>query len=202
MRAPLAVAALAAAALACARTPAPPDPAAPPAALGVPLAEAPPALAPAAERADAAIRDLRDRLLARVKAELAAGGPVKAVEVCRTEAPAIAASLAAERGLEVGRTSDRLRNPANAPRPWVRPAVAEGAGKKVAEAGPRVFDLGDRVGVLRPIGVAGACLHCHGAAGKLAPGVAEVLRTAYPDDRAVGYAEGDLRGWFWAESPK
>jgi len=197
------VAAAALAATACARAPAAPAPASAAApAVGVPLAEAPPALAPAAAKADEAIRALRDRLQARVKAELAEGGPVKAVEVCRVEAPAIAAELASAHGVEVGRTSTRLRNPGNAARPWVKPVLASTAGAKVGQAGPLVFDLGDRVGVLRPIGVAGACLHCHGAADRLAPGVAAALAAGYPADQATGYAEGDLRGYFWAEAPK
>jgi len=195
------VAAAALAATACARAPAAPASAAA-SPIGVPLAEAPPALAPAAAKADEAIRALRDRLQARVKAELAEGGPVKAVEVCRVEAPAIAAELAAAHGVEVGRTSTRLRNPGNAARPWVKPVLAATAETKVGQAGPLVFDLGDRVGVLRPIGMAGACLHCHGAADRLAPGVAAALAAGYPADQATGYAEGDLRGYFWAEAPK
>jgi hypothetical protein len=27
------------------------------------------------------------------------------------------------------------------------------------------------------------------------------LETAYPDDRAIGFEEGDLRGFAWAEAP-
>jgi hypothetical protein len=28
------------------------------------------------------------------------------------------------------------------------------------------------------------------------------LAGAYPQDRATGFAPGDLRGWMWAEVPK
>ena len=39
-------------------------------------------------------------------------------------APEIAAGLSTD-GVRVGRTSHRLRNPANAPRPWMEPVLAE-----------------------------------------------------------------------------
>jgi hypothetical protein len=32
--------------------------------------------------------------------------------------------------------------------------------------------------------------------------VRQALLQRYPEDRAIGYAEGDLRGWFWVEVPK
>ena len=38
------------------------------------------------------------------------------------------------------------------------------------------------------------CLNCHGAAEQLAAGVADRLKTPYPDDRAVGYGVGQVRG--------
>jgi mono/diheme cytochrome c family protein len=36
----------------------------------------------------------------------------------------------------------------------------------------------------------------------LSPEVEAFLRTAYPDDRAVGFDEGDVRGFIWAEAPR
>ena len=31
--------------------------------------------------------------------------------------------------------------------------------------------------------------------------IGDLLGTSYPDDRAVGFAAGDLRGWYWVEAP-
>jgi hypothetical protein len=28
------------------------------------------------------------------------------------------------------------------------------------------------------------------------------VRSRYPHDRAVGFAEGEIRGWYWVEVPK
>lgn len=163
-------------------------------------AQVPTALAPALWRAEAATKALQQRLGRRLQ-EVAEDGP-RAVAVCREEAPVIAAEVSSNQGVAVGRTSHRLRSPANAPRPWAAPFVAAAAGKKAADVKPVVVDLGDRLGYLRPIGLAGGCLGCHGPAEGLSPNVKSALAAGYPADRATGFAEGDLRGWFWAEVVK
>lgn len=148
------------------------------------------------------MRLLQERLQARLAAALAAGGPPAAVRVCRDEAPAIAARVSRELGVSVGRTSTRLRNPANAPPAWAAAAVQASRGKRLAEVADAVFDLGGSVGFLRPIAVAKPCLGCHGSPASLAPEVRGALEKAYPSDRATGYAAGDLRGFFWAEAER
>lgn len=48
--------------------------------------------------------------------------------------------------------------------------------------------------VLQPL-----CATCHGAT--LAPPVAEAVAARYPDDRAVGFEVGELRGAFLIDWP-
>ena len=105
-------------------------------------------------------------------------------------------------GVKVGRTSARLRNPRNAPPAWARAFVALTDGKKAAAVSSAVFDLGDRVGLLRPIEIRRRCLSCHAARESLSPATRAWLRSAYSQDRALGYALGDLRGFWWAEAAK
>ena len=161
--------------------------------------EVPSELREAVAAADGAITMLQQKLAARLGEALAEGGPAGAAVVCSEEAQALTAAAVRESGLAVGRTSHRIRNPTNAPPSWARPhvdaAVRAGAGE------PLVVRLDDRVGVLRPIVVAAPCLQCHGAPERIDPTVRETLRAAYPDDRATGFVEGDLRGFFWAEAP-
>lgn len=164
--------------------------------------EVPPALAPAVERGDAAASMLRDRFLKRVGAMLAQGGPIAAFSVCPTESPRIAKEVAEAQKVEMGRTSFRLRNPANAPRPWAARYVAAAAGKKPDELAPVVFDLGDRIGLLRPIVATNACARCHGPAEAIPPEVKAELAKRYPKDQGVGFAPGDLRGFIWVEVKK
>jgi hypothetical protein len=186
-----------AAALGCAQAPVTPPP---PPAVRFDPAQASPALAPAVARADAAVKALRERLTRRL-VEALPDAPA-AVAVCRDEAPAIAAEVVAETGVAVGRTSHRLRSPGNAPPAWARADVAAAAGRTAAEVAPVAYDLGDRVALLRPIPTGAACLKCHGPAEGFSPGVRAAISQAYPQDRATGFAEGELRGFFWAEVPR
>ena len=153
-------------------------------------------------RAEQAMNQLQTALLGKLRSAMEAGGPAAAVDVCRTEARSIAEAVALEQGIELGRTSHRVRNPANAPRPWARAIVEASAGAKAAAGQIRVVDLGERVGVLRPIGTADLCTRCHGAADEVRRSIGSTLAAAYPEDRAIGFATGDLRGWMWAEVPK
>jgi len=133
-------------------------------------------------------------LLGRLGEAMAEGGPGPAIDVCRVDAPRIAGEVAEARDLRIGRTSFKLRNPANAAPAWVEPAVLA----RRATPARYVADDGT-IGVLEPIMTLASCLACHGAADQLAPGVPEALAVAYPDDRATGFEAGDLRGWFWME---
>lgn len=160
-----------------------------------PLDQAPAKVRARLQPVDAAVAALQQRLGARLQEELRQGGPARALAVCRDEAQALTAAAAREHGLSVGRTSARLRNPGNAPPPWAARLVAD-----TVEARPLVVHLDGRLGLLRPIVTGAACVQCHGPAAALAPEVRSLLASAYPADRAVGFAEGDLRGWFWAET--
>jgi hypothetical protein len=105
-------------------------------------------------------------------------------------------------GVEVGRTSARLRNPRNAPPEWAKGYLARTDGKKASQVEPAVFDLGERVGLLRPIEIRKRCLSCHAARAEVAESTRAWLEAAYPRDQSFGYALGDLRGFWWAEAAK
>ena len=168
----------------------------------VPVAEAPAAWGPAIRRAEEAGKSFQQALQARLGAAMAQGGPPAAVEVCASEARKIGADAAAASGVRLGRTSDRLRNPENAPPAWARTPLQLAAGEKATAVAPLAVDLGPRIGVLLPIGVRSGCLACHGPQAGISPQVAEALARRYPADRAKGYAEGDFRGFVWVEVPK
>lgn len=158
-----------------------------------------PAAVPAAELARGAriLLPFKQGLL-RALDEGLSGGPGEAIAVCRVEVPRIAAALSHD-GVRVGRTSHKLRNPANAPPGWAQPLLAAQVADP-AQRGPHAVALpGGRVGYVEPIFVQPACLACHGET--LAAPVSEALARLYPEDRAVGFRAGDFRGLFWAEFP-
>lgn len=143
-----------------------------------------------------AVGPLKRELLAALQDALARGGPEHAIDVCRLRAPEIAAQ-AARPGVRVGRTSDRLRNPANAPAAWMQPLL-DAYRADPQDRAPRVVRLGEgRIGYVEPLYVQPLCLACHGES--LAPALRERLRERYPEDRATGYRAGDFRGLAWAE---
>jgi hypothetical protein len=164
--------------------------------------QAPAELKPALTRAQAAARTLQATLQTRLVEVLPKAGPAGALDICRREAYAIAAEVGMQQGLSLGRTSHRVRNEKNAPKPWAAAIVAENATKKAAAVKTYVVDMGDQVGVLQPIGMGEACSLCHGIPSWMPDDVAATLKQAYPNDKATGFATGDLRGWIWAEVPK
>lgn len=164
--------------------------------------QAPAALQPALERGQAAAKALQSALQTRLVEVLPKSGPAGALDICRREAYAIAAEVGMQHGVSLGRTSHKVRNEKNAPRPWADPVVAQYAGKKFADAKPYVVDLGTQVGVLQPISMGEACSMCHGAPSWMPDDVAATLKAAYPNDRATGFTTGEVRGWIWIEVPK
>jgi hypothetical protein len=159
--------------------------------------DAPRELQPTLALAEAALKSFRERLLARLSAELASAGVGKALAVCQREAPALAEAVSAQTGVLVGRIGAHLRPGASPPRPWIAPALEEATARRAADVQEVALDLGDRVALLRPIRATALCLACHGPPERVPP---EVKLAA--DGGPVAYAEGDLRGFFWAEAPK
>ncbi len=146
--------------------------------------------------------DLLRPFKAQLKGALQAGmaeGPVSAIDVCAVKAPQIAASLSTN-GVRMGRTSHKLRNPANVAPAWAR-EILETYLEEPAQRKPVTVALGNSLmGHEEPIVAQPMCLACHG--GTLAPDIALAIDTTYPEDRATGFEAGDLRGIFWVEYPE
>jgi len=170
-----------------------------------------PCVAVYAEPAPQALVDQAETIsqgfMASLKGELQramkAGGPVAAVEVCHTVAPAIAAQQAKEHAWDkVARTSLKLRNPANAPDAWEKGVLEQFEARKVAgePVGALSYsevveaDGGKEFRFMKAIPTGKICLACHGT--DIAEPVAAKLDELYPDDKARGFQEGDIRGAF------
>lgn len=130
-------------------------------------------------------------------AALQAGGPAAAVSACQLQAPALAHAQS-DGQWQVGRTSDRLRNPDNAPDAWEQNTLAAFA-EQLAQGEPlakleRLDATAEGFRYMKAIGVEAPCLVCHGAT--LDPALAAQLDQLYPGDQARGYQLGDLRGAF------
>lgn len=154
---------------------------------------------PPLERARMAADALGSRLTSALMREMQKGGPGRAVQVCSEQAQKIAGDLSGD-GLTVRRVTRRPRNPKDAPDPYEEARLldleaARAGGELPLELYEEVTLEGVRqLRYLRPLTIRRTCLGCHGDPDELAPGVRELLQELYPDDRALGYADGDLRG--------
>lgn len=163
----------------------------------------PPASPPTASQAAlAAIKAYGETLKGELMAAMQSGGPVTAIEVCKVRAPAIAEAVSREHDLDVHRVSLKNRNPANAPNAWQREVLLQFEQRRAAGEDPASLVWQDTVDtpeggefrLMKAIPTAGLCLGCHGEA--VAEPVAEKIAALYPDDRATGFREGDIRGAF------
>lgn len=136
------------------------------------------------------------------------GGAVNGIAVCHDKAGQIAAELSQQLGMLVGRTSLKIRNPANAPDNWELAVLKQFDARK-AQGEPvdklEFFaviddDQGQKTfRYMKAIPTAALCLGCHGE--NISPEVDAKLKALYPNDAARGFREGDLRGAFTLAKP-
>ena len=126
-----------------------------------------------------------------------AESPEAAIEACAARAPEIARAASSD-GMTIGRTALRLRNPDNAPRPWVVPVMEELSTAPKGTMASRTLSLpGGKIGYVEAIWLAPApCPVCHGDPAKP---IRDKLAARYPQDQATGFVPGDFRGVLWAE---
>jgi hypothetical protein len=167
-----------------------------------PLSQAPAELRLTIARADLVIASMQDAVIRELDDALSRRGVAGAISSCHMDATALTERVGRYEGFAAGRTSDRLRNPTNAPRPWAAALIKANAGRQARTVEGFAVDLGPAVGVLRPIVERPMCAGCHGPTDRMSPGVKAVIADRYPADRATGFKEGEIRGWFWVEMPK
>ena len=152
---------------------------------------APPDDAAALARAKAFQQALKQELMAA----MAEGGPVRAVAVCSERAQALAQAASTD-GWRLRRVGTKTRNITNSP----SKADGEAFDRLLADAtAPFVRMAGDGDGDVHwrhyvPLRVEAACLLCHGQKAGMSSELQQALAARYPQDDAVGYALGDLRG--------
>jgi hypothetical protein len=146
-------------------------------------------------------RTAGETLKGRLQAAMAEGGPAHAVEVCSSVAQHLMDSLAQVHGARIRRVSHRVRNPAGQPDARDMRVLEDYLGRIRAGEDPAALEVrvsaeGDSVHYHQPILITSPlCLVCHGAEGEgLDPGAYAAIQARYPEDQAVGFAPGELRG--------
>ena len=150
-------------------------------------------------------QEIIDNFSSRLKNELLdaikAGGPVNAIEVCSTRAAEIAVNLSQD-GWHVGRTSLRVRNPANSADEFEQKVLEDferrkSEGRDIKQlAYYKMTEVGEQseFRYLKAIPTGELCLTCHG--NDIAEQVINKLELLYPNDKARAYKSGDIRGAF------
>ena len=139
-------------------------------------------------------------LVTSLSAAIQQGGLIHAVDFCSNEAVRLTSDVQDRlgRGLVIKRTTLKYRNPANAPDD-LETAALHYFTSKLHETDSLPSHYVQRVSTeefryYQPLIVNQLCLQCHGNPGEIDPAVMQRLKMRYPEDRATGYASGELRG--------
>lgn len=137
-----------------------------------------------------------------LKQQLESSGTESALSVCKDVAPAMSAQYSNDNRI-VKRVSLKPRNSSiGVADAWEADQLkqfdmAAAAGKPAAEIETHVVTDekdGRWFRYMKAIPTQAMCLQCHGGADNIQPGVQNLLKQLYPNDLAVGYKVGEIRG--------
>ncbi|MCK5696690.1 MAG: DUF3365 domain-containing protein [Gammaproteobacteria bacterium] len=146
------------------------------------------------------IQKFAKTLKGELKAGMKKGGPVNAIQVCNEKALQIGTTVSEENGVKLSRTSLKLRNQDNTPKAWEKTVLEQFNERHSKGESAKKMEFSEIVEVdgqkqyryMKAMGVSKTCLNCHGSG--LLPAVQEKITSLYPEDKAVGYDVGDIRG--------
>ena len=162
-----------------------------------------PQMSPVVLKGVKAIKMLGGELKKNIKAKFKEDkSGLTAAKFCATKAVEISVEVSKKfpKGVTVRRVANKYRNEANKP-DSIDTKVLEEFQKeldnKTFVKKPKLVDANGTKRVYVPILVGKACIKCHGQ--NINPKIASVIKEHYPNDKAIGFKEGDLRGAMVAE---
>ena len=149
-----------------------------------------------------AVKTLGGQLKSTLQTSMKADGPVKSVAMCQLEAPKIADKVTKDQGMSVARTSLKYRNTENKPDDWEKSVLEQFEQRKAKGESVKTMEFSEvmeqdgkkEFRYMKAIPTAEVCLKCHGS--DVAEPIANRINSLYPDDKATGFKEGDIRGAF------
>lgn len=146
-----------------------------------------------------AVATAQKTLLGALQKGLSQGSPAQAVTYCNERALSVTDSLSQALGLVMRRTALRWRNPANRPDSVLTEILTQWESEiqngvvpqpRFAQA-PNGHERYVAPIILKPL-----CLNCHGnpETGEVTPETLAEIHRLYPEDHALGFKVGDLRG--------
>lgn len=154
------------------------------------------------QQSQVAIKEFSGSLKGSLVTAMKSAGPVEAINVCNEVAPTIARELSKKYGMEIARTSLKVRNHTNAPDSWEENVLNIFEKRKLDGEPIKTLtfseiitaDGSQEMRMMKAIPTGEVCLLCHGR--NIADPVQASLNKLYPNDQATGFSLGDIRGAF------
>lgn len=150
------------------------------------------------------------QVVAAMQEAVADKGVAEAIPVCKDQAPALIKQKRQETGWDIRRVSLQTRNPERAtPDLWEARQLADFNLRASQGEKPETLEKSEIVSIdgkpvlryIKALPVGDVCLKCHGPAEALDPALKARLGESYPQDRATGYAKGEIRGALTVKRP-
>jgi len=155
------------------------------------------------------IKMLGKTLKSHLKAEMKADKTVlKAIDFCATKADELTKEVNSKlpKNVKVRRTSLLTRNEANKPdaldKAIMQEIISDMNKTNIDVSKPLMVETPSGYRVYKPLFIKPVCLKCHGSSKEVSAKVQKVISSKYPNDKAIGYKEGDLRGLIVSEITK
>lgn len=140
----------------------------------------------------------------KLSSAIAENGVAGAVEFCNIEAITITDSVSQSLNAKIKRVSDKPRNPTNQAKEgelfyidMCKQNLENGK-----ELKPFISEDDKKMIGYYPIVTNSMCLNCHGTKDKIKAETLAKINSLYPEDKATGYKENELRGIFVVEMDK
>jgi len=154
------------------------------------------------EDARGLVKQFGGQLKPELKKAMKAGGPIAAVEFCHSKAPTIAKELSEKSGWNVSRVSLKARSAMATPDAWELDVLKKFEANKLAGNPVKTMEFSEvtheegksTFRYMKAIGTAEVCLKCHGET--VAEPIKQAIAKYYPQDNAMGFNKGDIRGAF------
>ena len=136
--------------------------------------------------------ETKKNLVTNLTKKISEKGAENALEFCNVNAIPLTKQLEDQHNVMIKRVSDKNRNPDNAANETERKYIyffkEQLALKQKLEA---KFDNGV---FYAPITTNNMCLQCHGSEKDIKPETLAKIKSLYPNDKAIGYQENEMRG--------
>jgi len=150
-------------------------------------------------------KTLKSHLKAEMKADKTA---LKAIDFCATKADELTKEVNSKlpKNVTVRRASLLTRNEANKAdaldKAIMQEIISDMNKTNVDVSKPLMVETPSGYRVYKPLFIKPVCLKCHGSSKEVSAEVQKVIRSKYPNDKAIGYKEGNLRGLIVSEITK